>query len=267
MATSLAAAHSSAIRAAKAAGKVLLSKYRKAKILGEKGSASTYELVTTADLASEKEIFPILRKTGIPILSEETRADAEIPEKGLCFAVDPLDGTVNYSCKIPFFSVSIGILKDRVPVAGAMLNPATGELFSSLRGNGAFLNGKLISVSGNGLLSKTLINHCHRQGKEEIGKLSGVYEKLKLAGRDFRRLGAGTLDLAWVASGRNDCFFTIGFGGLWDVAAGVSLVREAGGRVTDFSGRDWTIDKPNLLATNNKEIQRQMLELIGALGD
>ncbi len=251
------------VLAARSSGKILLNKYEKARIIAEKGSLSTYEVVTEADLASERAILKILsRAKGVPILSEETRNSTEIPENGFCFAVDPLDGTVNYSMKFPFFSVSIGILKDRKPIGGAILNPATGELFSALSGKGAYLNGKRISVSENTEISKTLINYCHRQGLKEIEQLAGIYELAKTTGRDFRRLGSGALDLAWVASGRNDLFFTIGFGGLWDITAGVAIVREAGGLVTDFSGKEWTIEEKNLLAVNNSEMQKRAIELL-----
>jgi len=250
------------VLAAKASGRILLKKYTTAKILGEKGTASTYELVTEADILSEKAILKILSRANVPILSEETRNSTEIPEKGFCLAVDPLDGTFNYSIRLPFFSVSIGILEDRKPIGGAILNPATGELFSALSKRGAFLNSKRISVSKNTDISKTLINHCHKQGPEEIERLAGIYERAKKTGRDFRRLGSGALDLAWVASGRNDLFFTIGFGGLWDVTAGVAIVREAGGLVTDFSGKEWTLEEKNILAVNNSEMQKRAIELL-----
>lgn len=250
-----------ALKAARAGGKALSLNYKKEKILGEKGGVS-YEVVTTADFASEKAVFPILKRAKVPILSEETKRDTEIPEKGFCFAVDPLDGTVNYTLRIPFFCISVGILKDRVPIGGAILNPATGELFSSYSGKGAYLNGKRISVSRNTDLSKTLINHCHRQGPEEIARISALHERLKNAGRDFRRLGSGALDLAWVGAGRNDAFFTIGYGGLWDVVAGVAFVREAGGLVTDFAGKEWTINEKNLLVSNNREILDKLKTLL-----
>lgn len=253
------------VLAAKASGKILLKKYASAKILGEKGTESTYELVTEADIMSEKAILKSLSKANVPILSEETKNSTEIPEEGFCFAVDPLDGTFNYSMKLPFFSVSIGILEDRKPIGGAILNPATGELFSALSGRGAYLNGKRISVSKNRDISRTLINHCHRQGPGEIEQLARIYERAKKTGRDFRRLGSGALDLAWVASGRNDIFFTIGFGGLWDVIAGVAIVREAGGIVSDFSGKEWTIGEKNLLAVNNSEMQKKAIELLQSL--
>lgn len=252
-----------ALRAAKSSAAILKKSYAtNARVIGEKGSDSTYELVTTADLASEKAAFRILKKASIPIISEETLATTEIPGKGFCFVVDPLDGTVNYSMRLPFFCVSIGLLKDRAPVAGVIINPATGEVFSALKGKGAFLNGKRIRVSGNTDLAKTLINHCHKQKGEQIARLAKVYERMKKAGRDFRRLGSGELDLAWVACGRNDAFFALGYGGLWDVVAGAAIVREAGGVVTDLTGKDWTIDNDDVAAANNLEILGKLLDIL-----
>lgn len=207
-------------------------------------------LVTEADLASEKAIIAVIQNS-FPdhfILSEET---GEIPSfNEYKWIIDPIDGTVNFANGIPLCCVSIGVEKNGSMIAGAVYNPFLDEYFFAEKGSGAELNGKKISVSNKTSVGTSCIvtGFPYTYLDSANGPLQ-VFEKLIRQGIAVRRLGSAAIDLCWVAAGRFDGFYEHSLKA-WDSAAGFLIVEEAGGRVTDFKGDPYSPYQPQILATN-----------------
>ncbi|MBL7160810.1 MAG: inositol monophosphatase, partial [Candidatus Aenigmarchaeota archaeon] len=222
------------------------------------------EIVTEADKASEGIILGILRKEfpQYAILSEESGSSGN---GGMMWVVDPLDGTTNYSIRNPFFNVSIGLASKAEQgwemVSGVVYAPFTGEVFFAEKGEGSFLNGDHIQVSEEEL-SKALVTYCHGSTNEQVSRTVKMFSTLKPLCRDFSRMRAGALELAFVAAGRTGAHISPG-GKPWDSAAGSLLVQEAGGIVTDFTGQAWSPEgmERDILATN-KVVHEKILEKI-----
>src|SRR5207244_10421569 len=180
--------------------------------------------------------------------------------------VVPLDGTLNFLHGIPHFAISIGLEREGTMVAGVVYNPANDELFTAERGKGAFLNDQRLRVAARRRLAEAVVAcalpHPSR-GDVELTRSEHIAVQDKVAG--LRRFGAAALDLAWVAAGRVDAYWERGLPP-WDMAAGIALVREAGGFVTDLNGRDDMLNTGSVLAAN-EEIHGQMLRALkGAPG-
>ena len=218
-------------------------------------------LVTEADLASEKAIIEVIR-SAYPdhfILSEETGAAATNSEYK--WIIDPIDGTVNFANRIPICCVSIGLEKAGDMILGAVYNPLMNELFFAEKGKGATLNGKEIKVSGRtAVINSNLVTGFPYTYMESPNGPLQVFEKLIRRGIPVRRLGSAAIDLCWVACGRFDGFYEHSLHA-WDSAAGFLIVEEAGGKVTDFAGNPYSVYQPHILATNGM-IHEEMLELV-----
>lgn len=218
-------------------------------------------LVTEADHASEKAILSVIR-AAYPdhfILSEETGAQpTQSPYKWI---VDPIDGTVNFAHGIPLNCVSIAVEKDGEIILGVVYNPHFNELFFAEKGKGATLNGKPIHVSK----QEKTIHACLVTGfpytyiNQPNGPLE-IFERFIRKGVPVRRLGSAAIDLCWVAAGRFDGFYEHKLEP-WDSAAGVLMVTEAGGRVTNQQGEAFSVYKHPILATNGL-IHDEMVEVI-----
>ena len=173
--------------------------------------------------------------------------------------VDSLDGTGNFANQNPFFSFCIALLHKGEPVLGAINAPALEEFYVAERGCGAFLNGNRIMVSDIDDLRKSYVIYCEGGDKNRArtgGLLHAVYPQVT----DIRKLGSAGLEVAWVASGRSEAYFTTQIES-WDVAAGVVLLSEAQGRITDFQGNPWKPHKQDLLFSNG-EVHGELLELL-----
>ena len=209
-------------------------------------------LVTEADLASEKAIIDVIRKTYPDhfILSEET--GEIITDSEYKWIIDPIDGTVNFANGIPICCVSIGVEHSGKMILGAVYNPFINELFFAERGFGASLNNKKISVSNKSELLKSCMvtGFPYTYLDEPNGPLQ-VFEKFIRKGIPVRRLGSAAIDLCWVAAGRFDGFYEHQLSA-WDSAAGFIIVEEAGGKVTNLKGETYNPYKPGLIATNGK---------------
>jgi myo-inositol-1(or 4)-monophosphatase len=208
------------------------------------------DLVTEVDRESERLIVAHLLKSfpDYNILAEE----GEYPQgdSSLRWIIDPVDGTTNYAHGFPWFCVSIGLESAGEPVAGVIYNPMHDELFTATAGGGAYRNGQRLHVSGRSPLRNTLLGtgfpyDCASHPDNNFDNFI-AFQK---AARGIRRAGAAALDLAYVASGRLDGFWELKLKP-WDVAAGVLLVREAGGTVTNFDGTEYTVSNHRILATN-----------------
>ena len=225
------------------------------------------DFVSAADLNAEKIVRAELQKArpGYGFLMEESGEIAgEDPQHR--WIVDPLDGTTNFLHGIPMFNVSIALERDGMIVAGVIYNPAMDELFTAERGRGAFLNDRRLRVAGRKAMPDCVIGTGipflgvgdHGRTLKEIRHVMG-----EVAG--LRRGGAAALDLAWTAAGRFDGFWEHGLHP-WDMAAGILMVREAGGFVTDINGRDKMFDTRSIVA-GNEAIQDQLRRLLARAAD
>ena len=246
-----------AIKAAKEAGKILVNGFNKIHTIEMK---SKRDLVTEMDVNSEKKILSILTKEfpDYSIFSEES--GKTVKDSDYMWVVDPLDGTTNYSIKNPFFNVSIALLRKGEPIVGVVYAPFTDEMIYAEKDKGAYLNGKKIKVSKESDISKLLLVYCHNIDEKNTERMIEAFRRIKPIPIDFNRMRSGALELAFVAVGRVGGYLTCGFHS-YDVAAGTLLVREAGGKVTDFKDEEWTPESEDLLATNGK-VHVKLLELL-----
>jgi myo-inositol-1(or 4)-monophosphatase len=236
-----------AVEAARIAGR--LQQYRFASFMHVtlKGDKN---LVTEVDQESERLVVGHLlgRFPDHNIVAEE----GEYPQGDAPFRwiIDPLDGTTNYAHGFPWFCVSIGLESAGELVAGVIYNPMHDELFTATKGGGAFLNGQRLHVSTRAPLQNTLLatGFPYDCASDPTNNFDNFIAFQKAA-RGIRRAGAAALDLAYVAAGRLDGFWELKLKP-WDVAAGVLLVREAGGTVTSFDGTDYDVSNHRIVASN-----------------
>lgn len=251
------------IRIAELAGKELMRNFNEPHKIKLKLNK---ELVTEMDKKIELKIKKYLGNLypDIGFLGEETGSDSgsSYDSTSKYWVVDPLDGTTNYSIKNPFFCVSIALVDNGVIKLGVVHSPVTKETFHAEKGKGAFLNGIPIMVSNIRSLNNSLMTYCNGRDPADIKQVTEYYSKIRPNVRDLRRIGAGALELAYVSVGRTESFF-MNHMNPWDVAAGVLLVKEAGGKVTDFDNVDWDLTKNDVLASNGKSHVR-LLELLWA---
>jgi myo-inositol-1(or 4)-monophosphatase len=247
-----------AIEAALAGGTILKEFLGGAFRVSYKGDLN---LVTEADLASEKRVLSILtrRFPGASILAEETGESGGTGTSR--FIVDPLDGTTNFAHGYPVFAVSVGYEENGQLLAGCVYDPTREELFTAERGRGAFLNGRRLRVSTTGSLGEALlVTGFPYDLKEDLDKNLRLFHRFMGASRAIRRDGSAALDLCHLAAGRFDGFWEEKLGP-WDTAAGVLILEEAGGRATDFEGAPFRPSRPAIVASNGR-IHDQMLARI-----
>ena len=249
-----------AARAARSAGNVILRYMNRIDGLNivEK---QQMDFVSEVDKLAEAEIIKELRRAypDHAILAEESGATGKGP---LTWVIDPLDGTHNYLRGIPHFSVSIALLEKGVPIHAVVFDPLRDELYTASKGDGAYLNDRRMRVSKRENLGGAMIatGFPYRQREHLTAQLDMTRAILGQA-EDIRRSGSAALDLAYVAAGRYDGYFEIGLKP-WDMAAGVLLVHEAGGRYCDFAGRDGIPASGNIVA-GNLNVAKAMVDAIG----
>jgi myo-inositol-1(or 4)-monophosphatase len=221
-------------------------------------------MVTEIDRLSEEIIVGALLSAfpGHGILAEEgSRIESN---SGFLWVIDPLDGTTNYAHGYPSFSVSIGLEHHGQTVVGAVYDPMRDELFTAVKGEGAFLNGQPIAVSRNEVLIRCLLATGFPYDRTVSSENNlNYFNALIMASQEVRRSGSASLDLCSVAAGRLDGYWELKLHP-WDVAAGGLIVREAGGKVSDFSGTRYSIHDKEIIASNGV-IHDQMLEVIHAV--
>ncbi|MDQ3022727.1 MAG: inositol monophosphatase [Bacteroidota bacterium] len=248
------------IKAALEGGKILKENFEGNFKISSKDVISN--LVTEIDKKSEEKIFEIIKKD-FPshyILSEE--AGAIVQDSEYKWIIDPIDGTVNYAHSIPITCLSIAIEKNGEVIMGVVFNPMMNEFFFSEKGNGALLNDKKISVSQNKDFRRSLLvtGFPYDSSSYKPDPVS-VFKKFIMMDVPIRRLGSAALDLCWTACGRFDGFWEYNLNA-WDVAAGNLMLTEAGGIVTNFKGKKYSIYGKEILAANNSIIHKAMLEVI-----
>lgn len=247
-----------ALQAAREAGKIQREMLAREKEVAFKGEIN---LVTAVDMRCEARIIEIIREC-FPdhnILTEETT----IPETASPYKwiIDPLDGTTNYAHGYPVFAVSIALELNGEVLLGVVLDPMRKELFTGQKGEGAFLNGKRLSVSSTSLLTRSLLATGFPYDLRESRENNVAYfNRFIFSAQAVRRDGSAALNLCYVAAGRFDGFWELKLHP-WDVAAGKLMVEEAGGQVTDFSGNPTTIYGRQILASNGK-IHEEMVKVL-----
>lgn len=254
--------HSTALFAAKEASIILLQHWGKLNDIREKSSAG--DLVTEADKKSEEVILGVL-KSRYPehaIISEETGLHSILGAEFM-WAVDPLDGTTNYTHQVPMVSISIALLHQGKPVVGLVYNPFINELFEAKVGCGATLNGKKIEVSTVEELGKSLLATGFAYDRRDTPDNNyAEFCYLTSQTQGVRRMGSAAIDLAYVAAGRIDGFWERGLN-IWDIAAGALLVAEAGGQVSSYENTPLEVDSGRILASNGRihgAMSRMLLE-------
>jgi len=250
-----------AIQLAHSVGAEIVKKARRRKHISFKGEV---DLVTQFDREAQRMILKALRNKypDFGILSEEdVNEETDRPVKWI---VDPLDGTTNFAHGLPIWAISIALEVRGDIVLGVVYDPNRDEMFSSLEKRGAYLNGKRIRVSNTKKLEHSLLvtgfpYDIRRSKKNNLLEFS----TFAVRARAVRRLGSAALDLCYTACGRFDGYWELKLSP-WDQAAGSLILREAGGRITDFTGRKFDIYGDEVLGTNRK-IHHQMMRVFKSL--
>ena len=244
-----------AILAATLAGNRLLQNFRRhhATVLGKQvqsvaNRSLSKEVTSSNDYEADRIVIDVIteRCPDHNLLTEETGLiDRGSP---YCWVVDPLDGSSNFLNPNPFFAVSVCLTYENRPITGVVFAPFLEEVAVARRGQGCTVNGRKVSVSATKDLARTYIVGCPGgdPNNQRFAKMEyALHQNIK----DFRKIGSAAIEAYMVAAGRVDAFTTLNISP-WDVAAGALCVEEAGGRVTDFHGNPWAMDKTDLLVTN-----------------
>ncbi len=234
------------------AGDLFREGFHSAKEISHKG---TVDLVTEYDVAVENllkervsKLFPDYTIVGEESGDEFCRAPKAV-------YIDPIDGTTNFVHKIPFCAISVGVWEDGRPIVGAVYNPVLNELFYAERGMGAYCNKRRIYVSDTSLLQQSLVATGFPYTKVEMGHdfewVTETIKNLLPVTQDIRRLGAASIDICYVANGTFDVFYECNLKP-WDVAAGILVAEEAGGKVTNHLGEEYRLGDPVVVVSNSR---------------
>lgn len=228
------------------------------------------DLVTEADLASERLIVAAIRERfpGHTILAEEGQGDVQelVGEADHLWLVDPLDGTVNYAHGLPVWGISLALAEQGQVVVAVSYNPLHDEMFWAERGQGTWLDGARIQVSGTQNLREALVatGFAYRRAtlaENNLAEFNAMMPRVQ----GIRRAGAAVIDMAHLACGRLDAYWEMHLKP-WDWAAGWLLVEEAGGVVTDMRGEPWALDKNNIAASNGHTLHQKLLRVLEQAG-
>jgi myo-inositol-1(or 4)-monophosphatase len=246
-------------QAALEAGKILTGMFGHINQVMKKGEI---DLVTEADLRAEKVILEIIRHhfPRDSILTEEAGEYRDLPER--VWLIDPLDGTTNFAHAFPFYAISIALEVEKEAVLGVVLNPTLDEYFEAIRGEGAFLNNKPIRVSQTSEINESLLATGFPYDiHQNPDRVMDLFRKMVVRAQGVRRPGSAAIDLCYVAAGRFDGFWEAGLKP-WDTAAGIVLVNEAGGRLSNYDGEPYSPYGASIVASNTL-IHEAMLAVAG----
>lgn len=216
------------------------------------------ELVTRYDLKINRFLVTKIR-SAFPehsILSEEEGLDSSARNSEYQWVVDPLDGTTNFIMRHTFFTTTLALLKNNEPILGVIYSPYTRELFVAEKGLGAKRNEVRMHVSNEDKLATSFLCFAYSHEKKSLQRAVSAYQHFEFEARSMRHFGASSLELAFVAAGRVDGMLITPPVRIWDVAAGILMVQEAGGTVTDFSGKTVNFADNGLIVSNGKVHQR-----------
>lgn len=245
------------------AGKILKEGFYGVKEINQK---ATKDLVTDYDVRVEKFIIGELKKhfSDFSIIAEEGSVEANYrnPNK---IIIDPIDGTTNFVHTVPHVAISLGVHKNNEPYIGIVYNPILDEFFYGIKGEGAFLNGKKINATDEIVLKKSLIAtgfpySCDKNIDDfnwVIAKISKILPEVQ----DIRRLGSASLDLCYLARGSFDGYYEMNLKP-WDVAAGIIILEEAGGKVSNEKGEKHDIFKDKILLASNSKIHDYLVNYL-----
>lgn len=222
------------------------------------------DLVTDVDVEVERGFRAMIaeRFPDHQVLAEELGGASAVPP-GPCWVFDPIDGTTNYAHGLPIFCASLALEIDGRADVAAVYDPTRKELFTAERGGGAFLNGRRLKVSDAAvLLDAMVVTGFPYDVHQRVDEIVGLFGAFVGRARAVRRLGSAALDLCYVAAGRLDGFWETDLKP-WDIAAGLLIVQEAGGRVTSMRGEPFTSRGRHILATNG-HVHEEMLGVIRA---
>jgi myo-inositol-1(or 4)-monophosphatase len=249
--------------AAERAGKRVASIFHHGRFIISRKYDYAGSIVTSADIESEKLILAKIRASRIKstVVSEE-RGKVDYGGHRIIWAVDPLDGTLNFAKRIPHFAISIGVIESGRTVAGAIYDPTLDEMFTARRGHGAYLNGSRIRVSGTTALRNAAIIFEWWDKEPSILDPLGLERKIYRYTRSLRSPGSIALNLCSIASGRFDGLITVfSKSPIYETPAGAVIVEEAGGQVTNSLGRSWESLSRSIVAAGPR-LQRRLLSLI-----
>ena len=223
---------------------------------------SKRELVTKADLKVNKFLTSKIKKAypDHSILSEEEGFKQKQKSEFL-WVIDPLDGTTNFTMRQTFFSTTLALLQNGEPVVGIIYAPYTRELFVAEKGKGAQKNEQKIQVSEQNQLKDSFLTFAYSHQPNSLDRAIRAYKHFEFETRSMRHFGSSSLELAFVSAGRVEAQIISPPVRLWDIAAGVLLVKEAGGMVTDFHGDERKIAFRGLVASNGK-VHNQILKVL-----
>ena len=245
------------LKAAKEAGKIILQYYGNYGKLKFKNPRS---LLTKVDLLADKTIKNIISKNypGHNVLTEESG----FTDKGseYTWIIDPIDGTTNFTSKIPYFAVSIGLAKNKEIVMGIVYNPCTRELFFAEKGKGAFMNNKKIKVSNKNNIKDALLAFALPSDIKIAKKTLSLLPKVFGYIRGMRNPGSAALNMCYVAAGKFDLFLSLSLNA-WDAAAAYLIINEANGKVTNIKNEEWKIQDETCIATN-KALHDKFIRLL-----
>lgn len=246
------------LQAFKSAGTLVRQSITRQKTITKKGEI---DLVTEIDCAAEKRIIKIISKTfpDHSFLCEEsgaTRHGGQARRGGQAgnskhrWIIDPIDGTTNFAHSLPICSVSIAYEENGVVKMGGVYDPIREELFYAEKGRGAFLNGKKIKVSKTKKLNDALLaTGFPYDRRKDPDKYLRIFREFLMQAQEIRRLGSAALDLCYVACGRFDGYWEAKLNP-WDKAAGMLILKEAGGKLSDYAGNPLTLTEPTIVASN-----------------
>ncbi len=230
--------------------------------VSRKGAA---DFVTQSDIAAEKVLREELTKARPDfgfVLEEGGIVQGK--DKDHRWHIDPIDGTTNFIHGLPHFAISVGLERDGLLIAGVIYNPVVDELYVAERGKGAFMNDKRLRVSARRDMAESLFATGLNLGPHgDPARFFAQYAAITQQSAGIRRFGSAALDLAYVAAGRYEGFWEIGLNS-WDVAAGIVLVREAGGQVSDMTGGADVLGRQGIVA-GNQDIHPQLLKALKAV--